>query len=224
MIGLIRVVSTLDDAQLRSHADAIAHLVGDEIRTVAIPDQPTGVHDEATFAAAVPKVLALGRRLVSEGARLLIVSCAADPGVPQLRAAVRVPVVGAGSAGAALALALGRAVGVLGITPEVPEAVTQVLGERLIADRVPAGVSSTLDLLRPATRENALVAAEEMREAGAEVILFACTGLTTIGLARDVTARTGLPVVDAVLAAGAVAGVHLHETPTPHQTGSSDDQ
>ena len=42
-------------------------------------------------------------------------------------------------------------------------------------------------------------------DAGAGSILFACTGLTTIGLAADVTQRTGLPVVDAVLAAGAVA-------------------
>jgi len=214
MIGLIRVVSTLDAAQLGSHADAIAHLLSDEIRTVAIPDQPTGVHDDETFALAVPKVVDAGRALVAEGARALIVSCAADPGVPELRKVVDVPVVGAGSAGAALALAAGGRVGVLGITPEVPHAVTDVLGPALVADRVPDGVTSTLDLLRPETRRRALDATEEMRQAGAEAILFACTGLTTIGLAQDVTERTGLPVVDAVLAAGAVAAFL---TSSPHQ-------
>jgi Asp/Glu/hydantoin racemase len=127
---------------------------------------------------------------------------------------VDVPVVGAGSAGAALALAAGGRVGVLGITPDVPQAVTDVLGPALVADRVPDGVASTLDLLRPETRRRALDAAEEMREAGAEAILFACTGLTTIGLAQDVTERTGLPVVDAVLAAGTVAAFL---TSSPHQ-------
>ncbi len=215
MIGLIRVVSTLTDEQLDLHARAIAHLVGEEeILTRAIPDQPTGIHDDATFAAAVPKIVALGRELAEAGARLIIVSCAADPAVPELRAAVTVPVVGAGSAGAALALAAGGTVGVLGITPDVPAAVVDLLGERLVADRVPEGVASTIDLMQPQARERALVAADELKASGAQCVLFACTGLTTIGLAAEVTRRTGLPVVDAVMASGAAAGLILHPAPT----------
>ena len=141
MIGLIRVVSGLDERHLGGHADAIAHLVADAIVSRAIPDQPTGVHDDETFARAVPKVVDLGRALVAEGARALVVSCAADPGVSELREAVGVPVVGAGSAGAALALAAGRRVGVLGITPEVPKVVADLLGPALVADRGPEGLS-----------------------------------------------------------------------------------
>ncbi|WP_206079811.1 aspartate/glutamate racemase family protein [Propioniciclava coleopterorum] len=95
MIGLIRVVSTLTDDQLALHARAIQHLVGEEeIVTRAIADQPNGIHDDETFDRAVPKIVALGRELAAEGARLLIVSCAADPAVPELREAVDVPVVG----------------------------------------------------------------------------------------------------------------------------------
>lgn len=213
MIGLIRVVSGLTDAQLRTHADTIAHLVPDEIVTRAIPDQPSGIHDDATFARAVPKIVEAGQRLVADGARLVIVSCAADPGVPELRALVDVPVVGAGSAGAAVALASAERVGVLGITPDVPACVRLVLGDRIVADRVPEGVTSTIDLMAAGGRERALAAAQEMKDAGARTILFACTGLTTIGLARDVTERTGLPVVDAVLAAGTVAGALVPSLP-----------
>lgn len=215
MIGLIRVVSTLTDDQLALHARAIQHLVGEEeIVTRAIADQPNGIHDDETFDRAVPKIVALGRELAAEGARLLIVSCAADPAVPELREAVDVPVVGAGSAGASLALAAGGTVGVLGITPDVPQAVLDVLGDRFVADRVPEGVASTIDLMQPQARERALVAAEELKTAGAQCVLFACTGLTTIGLAAEVIERTGLPVVDAVMAAGAATGLILHPAPT----------
>ena len=205
MIGLIRVISTLTPSQFASHADALAPLLREEIVTRAIPDQPEGVHDDATFEAAVGKVVAVGTQLRAEGARLIIVSCAADPGVAELRAALDIPVIGAGSAGAAVARAFGGTVGVLGIVPEVPEAISHGLGVAMIASRVPAGVHQTRDLLRPSAREAALVSAQQLADAGAGSILFACTGLTTIGLAADVTQRTGLPVVDAVLAAGAVA-------------------
>lgn len=213
MIGIIRVVSTLSDTQLQSHAFAISHLVSDEIVTRAIPDQPSGVHDDETFAAAVPKVVAVGRQLAEEGCRVVVISCAADPGLAELRAEVDVPVVGAGSAGAALALAAGGRVGVLGITPDVPEAVSALLGDRLVAAVVPAGVSTTKDLMQPEAYERSLAAAESLKAAGAESILFACTGLTTIGLAADVAARTRLPVVDAVMAAGTVAGLIVRPVP-----------
>ena len=97
MIGLIRVVSGLTEAQLQTHAESIRHLLVDDIVTRAIADQPSGIHDDATFARAVPKIIEVGQRLVADGARLLIVSCAADPAVGELRALVDVPVVGAGS-------------------------------------------------------------------------------------------------------------------------------
>ena len=214
MIGLIRVVSTLSEDQLQLHARAIRHLVGgEEIVTRAIADQPDGIHDAPTFERAVPKIVEVGRGLAADGARLVVVSCAADPAVPELRALLSVPVVGAGSAGAALALAAGGRVGVLGITPDVPAAVLDVLGDRFVAGLVPDGVTSTIDLMQPPARERALVAAERLKDAGADSIVFACTGLTTIGLAADVIARTGLPVVDAVMASGAAAGLILHPAP-----------
>lgn len=212
MIGLIRVVSGLNDEQLHSHARAIAGFVDDDIVTRAIPDQLTGVHDDETHARAVPKIVELGRQFAAEGASLIIISCAADPGLDELRATVGIPVIGAGSAGASLALAAGGKVGVLGITPEVPDPVIKTLGDFLVADRVPKGVTCTLDLLQPATYANALAAADELKSAGAQSILFACTGLTTIGLAADVFSRTGLPVVDAVKAVGALAGVIVSAT------------
>ena len=44
-----------------------------------------------------------------------------------------------------------------------------------------------------------------LKEKGAEVIALACTGLATIGIARELEEATGLPVIDPVLAEGRFA-------------------
>jgi allantoin racemase len=210
MIGLIRVLSTSDDEVLDSHARALAPTVRDRVVTRAIADQPRGIHDSLSLAAAVPKIVDAGLRLEAEGAGSLILSCAADPGIAELRAAVTVPVIGAGSAGAAVARATSDRVGVLGITPEVPARVRAVLGDALVADAVPDGARDTTDLMTPDGGAAVVRAAEDLASRGVTCILFACTGLTTIGAAPVVAAATGIPVVDAVVAAG-----HLAAHPWP---------
>ena len=45
----------------------------------------------------------------------------------------------------------------------------------------------------------------KLKEQGAEVIALACTGLATIGIAKDLEKETGLPVIDPVTAEGMFA-------------------
>ncbi|MFC7741286.1 aspartate/glutamate racemase family protein [Nocardiopsis composta] len=98
------------------------------------------MHDAATFASAAVKVAELAARMEREdGVDALLISCAADPGLAGARAAVGVPVVGAGSAAARRALELGSRIGVLDLTVRTPESVTSVLGPRQVAALVPEG-------------------------------------------------------------------------------------
>lgn len=208
-IGIVRVVTSDDRDFLESHGRLLRQRFGFDVVTRCLPDQPHGVHDDVTFAVAEAKMSDAARRLEDDGVEAVIISCAADPGIEQARAAVGIPVYGAGASGAAVALASGSTVGVLGITEEVPAAVTSVLGDRLVASRVPEGVRRTTELTTPAGARAAIAAAQELRDAGAGTILFACTGLTTLDLAGPVTEATGLPVVDAVRAAGLVASYRV---------------
>ncbi|GAB3912547.1 hydantoin racemase [Microlunatus endophyticus] len=200
-IGVIRVLSTDDERLLGAHGRAIEEVLPG-VRTISrcIPDQPDGVHDEYTHAASVPKVARLAAEL-SDQVDGLVLSCAADPGLQEARAAARVPLVGAGSAAAAAARALGSRVGVITLTPTVPEAVALPLADRLIAFRQPSGVHQTRDLLTDAGRTAAEQAADELVAAGVDVLLLACTGMTTIGLPDRLRACFGVPVIDPVLAA-----------------------
>ncbi|MFB0545925.1 MAG: aspartate/glutamate racemase family protein, partial [Anaerolineae bacterium] len=136
-IGLLRVLSTEDEELLSSHGRLIEEFIPDpRLQTVnrCIEEHPRGVWNEEEEARAVPKILRLGQAMAREdGVDALIVSCASDPGVKGLRAELGIPVLGAGSAAASAALAVGRPVGVLSITDTVPQPVEELLGERIVA-------------------------------------------------------------------------------------------
>lgn len=200
-IGVIRVLTTDDDQLLTAHGRAIeAVLPGVTTISRCIPDQPDGVHDERTHAASVPKVARLAAEL-SDQVDGIVLSCAADPGLIESRRTAPVPIVGAGSAAAAASLAFGSRVGVITLTSNVPAAVADLLADRLIAFRQPDGVQQTRDLLTDDGRTATEQSAAELVAADVDVLLLACTGMTTIGLPGRLRDRFGLPVVDPVLAA-----------------------
>ncbi|MEU4891670.1 aspartate/glutamate racemase family protein [Streptomyces sp. NPDC044780] len=206
-IGVIRVLTSDDPAAVAAHGRVIEERYGLPTVSRCIPDQPHGIHDDASEARAEPKIVALARELADAGAHALIISCAADPALQETRQAVGtgVPVIGAGSAAAAVALGLGRRIGVLGIRDEAPPAVRAVLGDRFTASARPHGVHRTTDLLAPEGPAAVLEAAAGLVAAGADTLLLACTGLNTIGVRPLLERRLGVPVVDPVLAAGLLA-------------------
>src|SRR4029078_7951610 len=119
-LAIIRVLTTSDDRVLQEHARILEARFGFPSLTRCIPDQPNGIFDAASEAMAVPKIVQLGRELVDAGCGALFLSCAADPGLATLRAAVSVPVISAGSAAARVAAHLALPVAVLGIGAEAP--------------------------------------------------------------------------------------------------------
>lgn len=205
-VGLIRVLTTDNMELLNLHGKMIMDwFPGLDVQSDCIPDQPDGVHDDETEALAIPKVLAMMARMEKDGAEAIIVSCAGDPGVAQSAGKISVPVIGAGRSVAYMASLLNRPVGVLGITDDVPAAIVDILGDRLVADIVPDGVSSTLDLMKPEGMQATAAAGRELLRRGAKCLLLACTGLSTIGAAAVLRKELGVPVVDPVRAEAAAA-------------------
>lgn len=202
MIGVIRVFTTADEKVLHEHGRILADKYGLEPISRCIPDQPFGIHSEETEQEAIPKIVQVGQELVADGCRVLVVSCAADPAVEELRQAVSVPVIGAGSAAALLARGMGAPVGMLGILEQPPQVMQDLIGDKLVGYAQPEGVTNTTDLLTPMGREKALEAVRGLLVKGAKTIVFACTGYSTIGLADTIRQELQVPVVDAVEAEG----------------------
>jgi allantoin racemase len=205
MIGLIRVLTTENSDVLEQHGRMITNRYGVPVTNACIPDQPLGIYDDETEEKANPKIVQLGISMAKDGCKVLVVSCAADPAVDQLRSQVSIPVIGAGSAASYMARAIGKPVGVMGISDTVPAVMAHILGDLLLRYARPEGVTNTTDLMTPAGQQTAIAAARSLMEQGTEVIVFACTGFSTIGLADVLRKELHIPVIDAVEAEGLFA-------------------
>lgn len=203
-VGLIRVLTTEDEEVLQSHGKQIMEYFPElEVVTKCIPDQYEGIHSPELGEIAIPKIVETARSFTDVD--MIIVSCADDPGVAEIRKVLPdIPVTGGGETTVALALKYGSRIGVLGITDYAPQAYMRMIPEQMILGR-PEGVHSTLDLMTPEGKASVLKLGMKLKEQGAEVITLACTGLATIGIAKDLEKETGLPVIDPVMAEGMFA-------------------
>ena len=202
-VGLIRVLTTQDEALLQLHGKLLeSYFPMFRVVSRCIPDQPEGIHDDATFAVGAPKVVQLAVELWKEGCQAIIVSCAGDPGVAQARQAVPIPVVGGGASTAALSLFYGSRPAVLGITDDVPEGYRRVFGDQIVDNAKGDGVESVLDVMTPKGYQATMAQAVYQKALGADVIALSCTGMSSIHIASALEKAVGIPVLDPVMCEG----------------------
>ena len=94
-----------------------------------------------------PKVVNLAVELWKEGCQAIIISCAGDPGVPEARQAVPIPVIGAGIQYCSVESVFGSHPAVLGITEDVPSGYQRIFGDRIVDNAKGDGVENVLDLM-----------------------------------------------------------------------------
>ena len=204
-IGLIRVLTLKDEELLNIHGRIIETMFPDmKVISRCIEDQPKGIYNQESEEIAKPKILKLAKEFEKEGIKAVIVSCAADPAVREARKELKIPIIGAGSAVASLALAYGSRIGVLNLTEDTPKIVRRILGPHLVAEERPEGVRNALDLMTEWGKAAAKDALNNLLRQDVDVIVLACTGYSTIGFAKTVREMTEVPVVDPVIAAGIV--------------------
>jgi allantoin racemase len=96
-VGLIRVLTSDDQNFIDIHGKVIMeHYPVLDIESQCIADQPEGIHSKKTFDIAVPKIVTLAKEKFSEK-DMILVSCADDPGVEEIRKILPdIPVTGGG--------------------------------------------------------------------------------------------------------------------------------
>lgn len=207
IIGLIRVLTLEDKEAINAHGVLIERAFpGLRVESKCIKGHPYGLYDKEAEEIAKPKIIELAHKLGEEGdMEAIIISCAADPAVEELKEELRIPVIGAGESLAVISRTLGGSVGVITITDDVPDSVRKGLGDRYLTGTKIEGVKTTLDLKESDIVARTLDAANHLKWRGSRVIALACTGFSTIGIAPKLGEELGIPVVDPVLAAGSVA-------------------
>ncbi|MFQ6126967.1 MAG: aspartate/glutamate racemase family protein [Candidatus Heimdallarchaeota archaeon] len=207
-IGIVRVITTSNKELLESHGKLIKEYftgIKLEVRSDCILGFPEGLHTEEDEIKSIPNIVQTGKSLIEQfKIDTLIISCVADPGVKELQKELQIPVIGAGSAAASLALLIGKPIGVLGITDEPPRIISSMLQNQLVAYAKPEGVKTTLDINK-AIDTYIDIAKELVARKGAETILLACTGFSTARLAPILERTLNAIVIDPIVASGIIA-------------------
>lgn len=203
MIGLVRVMTPKEQELVDQQGKLIESLFPSiKVLSKCIENQPKGVYDAETQKIAEPKIVKAAKELEREGVDVVIIGCAADPALGMARDELKIPVIGAGSATAAVALNLGQRIGVIGIGKEVPEAMAEILGNRLVSYKRIEEVKTALDL-QLEEREHVLQAARDLvASSKVEVIAFGCAGLSTLGVDDLIEKEFGGYTVNPVIASG----------------------
>lgn len=207
-IGVIRVLTTADSHDLNIHGDILKkYFPCFDVESRCIQDQPAGIHDEQTKRISVPKIIELAKQFAHKDS--IIVSCAEDPGVEELKKIYTMPVIGVGNAVSLLSSPKKNKVGVIGITKIPPMPYVENMGDSMIDLGIPENVLSTLDLATEKGRKGCIKKAKELKAAGAQIIAPACTGFSTVGLASELESLLGIPVLDPIICAGTIAYFEL---------------
>ena len=156
-------------------------------------------------------------RAEAAGFAAVFLNTAGDYGIRQVRAAVGIPVVGAGQASYQIASGLGDRFGVLTVWPEVTRPMyLKLLADYGYADRCVGvrhvmtndelaavaengGFVSDMTSKREATLSRLVQAAADLIDQGADAIALGCTCMG--GVADELHRRTGYPMVDPLVAA-----------------------
>lgn len=209
-IGILRVLTTDDEKILLSHQKILGeHFPEFNIETRCIQNQYNGIHDEDTFNIAFPKIVELSKEWEKD-IDGLIISCTGDPALQYLKEILSIPVIGAGISTACVSLNYGENIGIIGIEEHTPFIYEEILGDRIKGYEVPKGVVTTNGLQTNEGKKSVLDSAQKLKENGCDVIVLACTGLSTSG-AASLLKDIGIPVVDAVLSEGTMMKYMLIE-------------
>lgn len=203
-LGVIRVVSMEEPTDIRQHGQLMESFYGIPTISMAIANQLNGIYDADSEQEAIPKIVSLAEQLAAHpNVDAVAVSCAADPAVDQLRQRLNVPVLGAGQCGASIARAAGSRIGVIGITKTIPSNIATALGDSLLGYRQCDLAQQTTSLINEGVVENLAEHASDLADEGADILLFACTGFSGIGLKNQLRPHVSMPIIDLIEAQAA---------------------
>jgi len=203
------LIQVINPNTSRAMTDGIARtareVAGPGCRVLAVtsPMGPSSIESHYDEALAVPGVLAALREGIAAGADGHVIACFGDPGLAAAREAAHGPVVGIAEAAMHAATFLGRSFSVvttLSRTTGQAWDLARSYGFAAACAGVHACDIPVLDLDSPDARSAVAKACAAARDADrCDVLVLGCAGMT--GLAAQLTAELGLPVVDGVAAA-----------------------
>jgi allantoin racemase len=177
---------------------------GPSVDVVSLTEGPPAIYSWRDWHAVVEPIC---RCIERETANCYVIACASDPGINAARAVTRRPVLGVFRAAVATAMARAERFGVVAIVEASKArhlAALRAMGaEGRLAAEIALNVSMDALLDVTAARDGLIAAARACAEAGADVVILGCTGMSHHR--APVEAATGVPVIEPCQAAAAMA-------------------
>lgn len=199
-----RISAQVDDA-VRDLAEGL----GIEVEVITSPGGPPAIESDADVAASVEPMIEIA---AGHQADAYVVACFSDPGIGEMREKLDAPVFGIAESAVLAAMSRGRSVGVISAVEEAIPRHDRYWDRIGVATRVVGDVATgrgVLDLESEEAYEDVLDAGEQLADAGADVLVLGCTGLTH--LRARLQDDLGLPVVEPCQAAVTFAAAALRD-------------
>jgi len=179
-----------------------------DIECTEIAKSPPGIETDAHVAEVIPHLI---ERVGEVDADAIVVACFSDPGIRQVRAAARVPVVGIAESAYLAALGLGERFGIVSLGPSSIDRHLRYLKALKIDGRLAGDRSidmTIVELMAGNVVDTIVKTGRLLRdEDGADVIILGCAGLG--GYREALETELGVPVVDPVQAGAALACINV---------------
>jgi len=179
----------------------------DSVTVVTSTKGPSAIETDEDVSSSIEPMLTVA---ASRSSDAIVVACFSDPGLDRLRDQTSIPVFGIAESAIQVALTSGNHLGVISsMMTSIPrhERYWERLGvsESIAAD-IPLGLG-VLELDTPEAESRAAQVGVQLIDAGADVIVLGCTGLTH--MQTNLAEMLGVPVIDPCLAAVETAELTL---------------
>ena len=198
-IAVIRVVSFNNNSKSKyKHQKIIEdYFPQNKFSTYSIANQKNGIYDVKTHQESIPKIIELAKEIENNHDGILI-SCAADPAVLELRNIINIPVSGAGRPAALISLNIADDIAVLGMGDMELDSIKDVLDNKITEYHLLNNIKNTNEL-NTAKGKKEVIEAAKLLSNKASVIILACTGMSTIKVANNIRRYLEIPVIDPLI-------------------------
>lgn len=180
---------------------------GTEVSVVDVPDGPASIESSYEELMSVPATLDGIRRAEADGFDAVIIGCFGDPGLDAARELVEIPVIGPGESSLLLAASLGHRFSVITILDSVIAAQELQAYKAGVRDKLASVRATDIPVLslmkdRDATLKRVIeVGRRAVEEDRADSLVLGCMTMSFLGVAPEVSATLGVPVINAGLTA-----------------------
>ena len=196
--------------QIEDAVRSLADDLGVETQVVTCAEGPPAIESDEDVVAAVGAMVETAR---AHPADAYVVACFSDPGISELRSAVDEPVFGIAESAVLAAMSQGRRVGIVSALDIAIPRHYRYWDRIGVAGRIVADIASgrgVLDLESEEAYEDVLDTGRRLAEAGADVVVLGCTGMTH--LRTRLQSDLGIPVIEPCRAALTLAAAALRDT------------